>query len=157
METFNNQFLELMDSARSICDQSDQSQWNGEGWSPAIIIGHLMDVDKQVWMVRFELMRSALRDGAPIPQLAWWEPDGIETGQKYADSTLDEVKASFLASREDMLNYLSQLSSSDLRASAVHQVFGEITIESMVKIILNHDREHCGTLKSNSQSPESMQ
>jgi len=157
MAAFKNQFLDLMDSARSICDQSDQSQWNGEGWSPAIIIGHLVEVDKQVWMVRFELMRSALHDGAPIPQLAWWEPDGIETALKYVDSTLDEVKASFLASREDMLNYLSQLSSSDLLASAVHQVFGEITIESMVEIILNHDREHCRTLKSNSLSPESMQ
>ena len=157
MAAFKNQFLDLMDSARSICDQSDQSQWNGEGWSPAIIIGHLVEVDKQVWMVRFELMRSALHDGAPIPQLAWWEPDGIETALKYVDSTLDEVKASFLASREDMLNYLSQLSSSELLASAVHQIFGEITIKTMVEIILNHDREHCRTLKSNSLSPESMQ
>ncbi|NDF03398.1 MAG: DinB family protein [Actinobacteria bacterium] len=150
MAAFKNQFLDLMDSARSICDQSDQSQWNGEGWSPAIIIGHLVEVDKQVWMVRFELMRSALHDGAPIPQLAWWEPDGIETALKYVDSTLDEVKASFLASREDMLNYLSQLSSSELLASAVHQIFGEITIKTMVEIILNHDREHCETLKSHS-------
>ncbi|CAB5041604.1 MAG: hypothetical protein F2926_02460 [Actinobacteria bacterium] len=150
METFNNQFLELMDSARSICDQSDQSHWNGEGWSPAIIIGHLVDVDKQVWMVRFELMRSALRDGAPIPQLAWWEPDGVETARKYANSTLAEVKASFLSSREHMLSYLSRLSASERLAPAAHQVFGEIAIESMLQIILNHDREHGETIKSNS-------
>jgi hypothetical protein len=150
MAIFENQLLVLMDSAHSICKQSDQSQWNGEGWSPAIILGHLVDVDKQVWMERFELMRSALHNGAPIPRLEWWEPDGIQTSQKYADSSLSEVKASFLASREDMLNYLSQLSSSEMLASAVHLTFGEITIESMLDIILNHDREHGETLKNNS-------
>ncbi|CAB4924042.1 MAG: hypothetical protein F2830_04635 [Actinobacteria bacterium] len=150
MATFDNQLLDLMDSARSICDQSDQSRWNGEDWSPAIILGHLVDVDKQVWMVRFELMRSAMHSGATIPQLVWWEPDGVETALKYANSTLAEVKASFLSSREHMLSYLSLLSASEILAPALHQVFGEITIESMLQIILNHDREHSETLKSNS-------
>ena len=150
MATFENQLLDLMDSARAISEQSNPSRWIGEGWSPAIILGHLVDVDKQVWMARFEIMRSAMHGGATIPQLVWWEPDGVETAQKYANSTLVELKASFLSSREHMLSYLSLLSASERLAPAVHQVFGEITIESMLQIILNHDREHSETLKSNS-------
>jgi hypothetical protein len=32
-------------------------------------LGHIVDVDKEVWMARFEMMRQAQSSGAPIPQL----------------------------------------------------------------------------------------
>ena len=63
MANFETQLIALIDSAKEICDVAEKSgrsdQFNGSDWTPAIILGHLVDVDKEVWMARFDLMREA--------------------------------------------------------------------------------------------------
>lgn len=110
MANFETQLIALIDSAKEICDVAEKSgrsdQFNGSDWTPAIILGHLVDVDKQVWMARFDLMREAQVSGAPIPRLQWWEPDAVVTAEKYSTQCFAEARTKLLASRENMVSYL---------------------------------------------------
>ncbi|CAB4749529.1 MAG: hypothetical protein F2708_01510 [Actinobacteria bacterium] len=146
MANFESQLIALVDSANEICDVAEKSgrsdQFNGSEWTPAIILGHLVDVDKEVWMARFELMREAQISGAPIPRLQWWEPDADVTAEKYSTQSFSEARIKLLGSRENMVSYLKNLSVQDRAAAAQHRTFGSITIESMLQVLLDHDKEH---------------
>ena len=146
MANFESQLIALVGSANEICDVAEKSgrsdQFNGTDWTPAIILGHLVDVDNEVWMARFEKMRLAQLTDAPIPQLQWWEPDPVVTAEKYAQQSFEEARTKLVASRESMVSYLRNLSVQERAAAAQHRTFGLITIESMLQVILDHDKEH---------------
>jgi hypothetical protein len=150
MANFESQLIALIDSANEICGVAEKSglsdQFNGTDWTPAIILGHLVDVDKEVWMARFELMRQAQISAAPIPKLQWWEPDAVITAEKYSQQSFEEARTKLLASRESMVSYLTNLSVQERAAAAQHRTFGSITIESMLQVILDHDKEHQASL-----------
>ena len=146
MPTFQIQIAALIESAESICSEAEKSNWNGQGWSPSIILGHIVDVDTEVWMPRFEMMRNAMNQKAPIPLLSWWEPDAQATAKKYSNVSLENAKANLRTSRKAMQSYLMGLSAQEREASAEHKTFGAITIESMLQVILDHDQEHRASL-----------
>jgi hypothetical protein len=150
MANFETQLIALIDSAKEICDVAETSgrsdQFNGSEWTPAIILGHIVDVDKEVWMARFELMRQAQISGAPIPRLQWWEPDVVVTAEKYSTQSFADARTKLLASRENMVSYLKNLSVEERAAAAQHRTFGSITIESMLQVLLDHDKEHQASL-----------
>ena len=152
MATFETQLVALIDSANEICDVAEKSgrsnQFNGSEWTPAIILGHLVDVDEEVWMARFELMRQAQLSGDPIPKLKWWEPDAATTAQKYSTQSFAQARSKLLASRERMVSYLTGLSQKERTAAAQHRTFGSISIESMLQVLLDHDKEHQASIKS---------
>lgn len=142
MSDFNSQLVALIDSARLTCDRAVKAIWNGEGWTPAIILGHLVDVDQEVWLARFKLMVDAMHKAESAPQLEWWEPDSAQTAEKYSVFSLTQIQQDLMASREGIVSYLRALPSIDRLATADHRTFGKITIESMLQIILDHDEEH---------------
>jgi len=146
MANFETQLIALIDSAKEICNVAEKSgrsdQFDGSEWTPAIILGHIVDVDKEVWMARFEMMRQSQATGAPIPQLQWWEPDPLITAEKYSSQSFSDARKNLLASRENMIAYLTGLTEHERTAAAEHRTFGLITIESMLQVILDHDQEH---------------
>ncbi len=145
MNNFESQLNALIESTDRLTKSATECSFSGEGWAPAITIGHISDVDIQVWMARFELMVNALRTGQAPPALAWWEPDGEKTAATYADYSLDESLALLHKSRDSMAVFLKSLTEAERNAPAIHKTFGEITIESMIQVILNHDEEHRAT------------
>ena len=146
MPNFDNQVNALADSTQSLCQSASECDFKGEGWAPVITLGHIVDVDTEVWMARFELMVIALRTNQSPPQLASWEPDGEKTAEKYGSYTLAQSIELLKESRSLMLNYLKSLTIEERQALAIHMSFGNITIESMLAVILNHDEEHRATL-----------
>jgi hypothetical protein len=146
MANFETQLIALIDSAKEISYVAEKSgrsdQFDGSEWTPTIILGHIVDVDKEVWMARFEMMRQAQANGAPIPQLQWWEPDPVITAEKYSSQSFSDARKNLLASRENMIAYLTGLTEHERTAAAEHRTFGLITIESMLQVILDHDKEH---------------
>jgi hypothetical protein len=150
MANFESQLIALIDSANEICGAAEKSgrsnEFDGSDWTPAIILGHIVDVDKEVWMARFELMRQAQASGDAIPQFQWWEPDPVTTAEKYSKQSFVDARAKLMASRESMVSYLKNLSTTERSATAEHRTFGLITIESMLQVILDHDKEHQASL-----------
>ena len=146
MPTFENQVEALIQSAHAICTTAQNCNWNGAGWSPIIILGHVLDVDNEVWLPRFEMMRLAMSQEKPAPLLSWWEPNAEETEKKYREITLVSAQSKLIESRIKMQNYLLNLSFSERSATAEHKTFGTITIQGMLQVILEHDQEHRASL-----------
>ena len=145
---FDSRLSALIDSARLTCDGADEASWNGYGWTPAIILGHLADVDQEVWLARFVIMIDAMHKTQSVPHLEWWEPDAKQTEEKYSAFSLAQAQKNLLASREEVVSFLRALPLADRSALAHHSTFGEITIESMLQVILEHDEEHRTSLGS---------
>lgn len=145
MNNFETQLIALTESTDRLTKSATACTFSGEGWAPAITIGHISDVDTEVWMARFELMVNAQRTGQAPPALAWWEPDGEKTAATYAGYSLDESLALLHKSRDSMAVFLKSLTETERNAPANHKTFGTITIETMLQVILNHDEEHRAT------------
>lgn len=139
-------FTELMASAGLIAETASGATWSDEGWSPITILGHVSDVDEQVWHARIHLMVSALHKGLPIPSLTWWEPDGEATELKYRDYSLEQAIARLFSSRSAIIDTLSNLSDDEWKASALHNTFGTLTVVLLPEKILLHDEEHLESL-----------
>jgi hypothetical protein len=68
------------------------------------------------------------------------------TAEKYSTQSFAEARIKLLASRENMVSYLKNLSVQGRAAAAQHRTFGSITIESMLQVLLDHDKEHQASL-----------
>ena len=114
-------------------------------WSPAVVVGHLSQVDLEVWLPRLELMVEA-RAGSTQPSFAWWEPDADETRRAFGDLSTDDAAARLLASRTSLLLRVRDLSDDDWSARADHDTFGPIDVEGLMLQVLAHDEEHRASL-----------
>ena len=137
----------LMDSASRLAATASESARSDEGWTPATILGHVSDVDEQVWHARIHLMVDTLHKSLPIPSLMWWEPDAQATELKYRDYSLDKAIALLYSSRAAIIETLSSLSNEDWGASASHDTFGTLTVTLLPEKILLHDEEHLESLR----------
>ena len=115
---------QLMASAGLLAETASDASLADEGWSPITILGHISDVDEQVWHARIHLMVNAFHKGLPIPSLTWWEPDAEATELKYRDYSLEQAIARLFSSRAAIIETLSNLSDDDWNASALHNTFG---------------------------------
>lgn len=137
---------ELMVSATHLAETASESSRSDEGWTPATILGHVSDVDEQVWHARIHLMVSAFHKGLPTPSLTWWEPDAGATELKYQDYSLERAVARLFSSRAAIIETLSNLSDEEWQASALHDTFGTLTVALLPEKILLHDEEHLESL-----------
>jgi hypothetical protein len=79
---------QLMDSASLLAAMASESSRSDEGWTPATILGHVSDVDEQVWHARIHLTIDAFHEDLPMPSLIWWEPDAEAIELKNRDFSL---------------------------------------------------------------------
>lgn len=140
---------ELLISAHRLVYTSEASSPQGidEGWNQRTILGHLGDVDEQVWLARIDLMVKASRLKNAPPAFAWWEPDPVETAKKYTHYSHAEVVAKLLSTRSAIVEKLNSLKEQDWEATAIHATFGEIDIVRCVALILAHDDEHSTSIE----------
>jgi len=116
-------------------------------WPPATVVGHLADVDDQVWGPRLARMLEAHRGGRPRPSFAWWEPDAEATAARYADVPLGAAIDRFLTTRAAFATELRALAPDEWAAAAFHATFGEMTVASLLREELAHDAEHRASLE----------
>lgn len=138
---------ELMDSANRLAATASESTLSEEGWTPATILGHVSDVDEQVWHDRIHLMVDAFRKGLPQPELMWWEPDARGTERKYREFSIEMAIARLYSTRSAIIDTLSKLTESDWKAPALHDTFGILTVKLLPEKILLHDDEHLESLR----------
>ncbi|HEY3293773.1 MAG TPA: DinB family protein [Candidatus Nanopelagicaceae bacterium] len=137
----------LMDSANRLAATAAESEHSDEGWTPATILGHVSDVDEQVWLARIHLMVDALHKGLPMPSLMWWEPDAQATELKYRDYSIEKSIARLYSTRTSIIQTLSGLTEEEWGASALHDTFGTLTVALLPEKILLHDEEHLESLR----------
>ena len=116
-----------------------------DSWSPAAVVGHLSQVDLEVWLPRLALMVHGRAVARP-PSFTWWEPDAAQTRRDFDGVSPDEAGARLLSSRTSLLLRLRDLSDDDWNATAEHETFGSIDVEGLMLQVLAHDEEHRATL-----------
>lgn len=119
----------------------EASSVEGE-WSPAVVLGHLSQVDDDVWLPRIEQMVDARRRGVGSPSFSWWESAPGSTEERFAGHSLGAAAAELRRSRGALVGRLSALSDDEWTAIAHHDVFGVVDVVGLVREILAHDREH---------------
>jgi hypothetical protein len=136
--------VELLMSADRVIDaaRTTEPADDAESWPPATIIGHLSQVDEQVWLPRLELMVTSV----DVPAFTWWEPDPAATRVAFATTSIDEAGARLLASRTGLLHRLRELDDASWAAAARHDVFGVLDVEGLMIQVLGHDEEHRASL-----------
>ncbi len=116
-------------------------------WPKQVVLGHLIDVDIEVWMTRIDLMVNAQKNDENSPQFAWWEPDPILTREKYGSFTFEMVQSVLIATRDKLITKYETLSAQEKRATAKHETFGELDIDGLMREVLIHDAEHANSFK----------
>ena len=138
--------VELIMSADRMV-QSAQNAPTSEGeWPPAVVLGHVTQVDDQVWLARIAQMLQAQSSGATAPQFTWWEPDPVATFEQYQGYSLEQASAELMASRTKLVTYLRALEPAQWAAVGVHDTFGEVDVQALLIELLRHDEEHRASL-----------
>jgi DinB superfamily len=116
-------------------------------WSPTLVLGHLSQVDREVWLPRVDQMVDTRHRGAASPSFSWWEsaPGSVEA--TFSGHSLDGAAAELQEARLALVSRLASLSDDDWAAIAHHDVFGVIDVVGLVREVLAHDREHLGGLE----------
>ncbi len=131
----------LMSADRVITAARESAPRPADEWSCATILGHLAQVDHEVWLPRIDVMVAAQQSGTAA-MFTWWEPDSTATAETHRDATVDDTSALLLASRTELLNRLRHLRDEQWAATAVHDTWGVIDVEGLMLQALAHDEEH---------------
>jgi len=115
-------------------------------WPAQVVLGHVSQVDEQVWIPRIVQMCSALGNGEEPPTFAWWEPNPEETYTKFHEMTLDAAGALAMSNRTHLLSAVRDLTTDQWSATAQHEALGLIDVAGLIIQILTHDEEHRASL-----------
>jgi hypothetical protein len=135
----------MIQSARSAKKARSVKAVRGE-WPAQVVLGHVCQVDEQVWIPRIATMCQAMASGAEPPKFPWWEPDADATFQRFQGMELDDVCALAMSSRTHLLSAVKDLTLEQWNAVAEHEDFGTIDVAGLIIQILTHDEEHRASL-----------
>lgn len=114
-------------------------------WSPATVLGHISQVDEQVWLARTQLMVETQKAGGDEPKFVWWEPDPVATAEKFKNYDLELACAEALQARTKLVTFLNSLEAHQWDAKATHATFGSMDVRELIFQTLSHDEEHRGS------------
>jgi hypothetical protein len=135
----------MIRSAQTAAEKQNHLVIPGE-WPAQVVLGHVSQVDEQVWMPRIAQMCSALAAGGESPSFDWWEPDASATFERFKDMSLSETSALAMSVRTQLLSVVKELTPEQWSATAEHEAFGHIDIAGLIIQILTHDEEHRASL-----------
>lgn len=115
-------------------------------WPAQVVLGHVSQVDEQVWIPRIAQMCQALASDSEAPTFNWWEPDADATFERFCETSLEEASALAMSARTQLLSAIKELSPEQWSATAQHEAFGTIDIAGLIIQILTHDEEHRASL-----------
>lgn len=105
-------------------------------WSALEVVCHLRDIEK-LWADR--LVKAAFTDK---PAFYMLEVDDLAVKNGYNTQDPGLALKEFARLREDNLRLLRALPAAQWQRSGTHPKRGEITIESIVEIMIGHDQSH---------------
>lgn len=139
-----NNCIEILSSTPSVLEgllkeKSEIWTMKNEGvntWSPIMVLKHLILAERNNWMPRIEIILS----------------DGIDKNYKpftrqdktFTEKPVDELLADFRSIRTESLKSLEskKISNHDLNKTAIHPVFGKVTLSQQISTWCIHDLGH---------------
>jgi len=112
---------------RLVTSAATATEHEGE-WSPTLVLGHLSQVDTEVWLPRVEQMVDARHRGLSSPSFSWWESAPGSTEVRFGGHSLEAAGETLVDARTTLVAALSELAEDDWSAIAHHDVFGVIDV-----------------------------
>lgn len=134
--------VELVMSIDRLIESAKKAQPKTDQWSAAVTLGHVSQVDLQVWLPRVQLMVDAHSRNEVPPTFSWWEPDAKETERTFANLSLEQVSGIALQARTQLVSRLRNLTPEEWAATGLHATFGQVTVGDLMFQALTHDEEH---------------
>jgi DinB superfamily len=107
-------------------------------WGPPDIVRHLIAVEREVWWVRLDALRTE-----DEPHWSWTEP-GLEPGLE--DATLEDLIARFAEVRGRSVAIFDAFGDGDWTRTGVHATYGRLDALGLLGIAVDHDAEHLRSL-----------
>ena len=107
-------------------------------WNLAEVVRHLIAVEDEVWQSRLARLAAEVR-----PHWPWTEP-GLAPG--FEGAPLDDVLAAFAAARGTTVGTIRALDDAGWTRSGTHATYGVLDVEGLLRIAVDHDRDHLGSL-----------
>jgi len=111
-------------------------------WAPIEVLGHLADFE----LILGARLRAMLSLDEPVLQRF----DGARLAERarYLDWPLPLALERFERRRRENLELFEACSAEDLGRTGLHPTRGRITIADMVAVVLAHDTDHLGQIRS---------
>jgi hypothetical protein len=111
-------------------------------WAPIEVLGHLGDFEV---IVGARLRAMLTLDEPPLQQI-----DGARLAERarYIDWPLARALERFERRRRENLELLETCSAEDLGRRGVHPPRGRLTVADVVAVVLAHDTDHLGQIRS---------
>lgn len=116
-------------------------QWNNKpdeiNWSITEILCHWRDVDLEVHIPRFEMLRDN-----PAPFLTAIDADSWAEERNYHQQDGQQALADFVNARKRLVDLASNLPSAVEKKVIRHTIFGPTSLNEIMRIAARHDRLH---------------
>ena len=107
-------------------------------WSPFDVVGHLINGEKEVWIVRMEIILSVKEDKAFAPF------DRFSQLKANKEKTITQLINEFKDLRKKNIEILrsKKISGTDLDKNGIHPDFGAVTLRQLLAMWPAHDLTH---------------
>jgi hypothetical protein len=126
---------------QTLCGSLDGMNWSARPreneWSLTEVLCHLRDVEKEVFVPRFE---KIIREDNPF--IIGIETDQWAEERQYILQNGPQALIDFINTRKKLLSLLSSLSADDWQRTARHAIFGPTHLQELASFISEHDRLH---------------
>jgi FMN phosphatase YigB (HAD superfamily) len=131
----------------TLLDKSPAGRWNLRpdqiSWSITEVLCHLRDVDQEIHLPRFEILRDN-----PAPFLTGIDADTWADEREYVKQDGQQALSDFINSRKQLVDLVSKLPKSVEQKEIRHTIFGPTTLTEIISIAARHDRLHIQQLFS---------
>jgi hypothetical protein len=117
---------------QSVVGDQDWQPEPGE-WSFRSIAAHLAAVDKECYQDR--VVRIARGENPRFESY-------FNTGRDFSMLDLMTSLREWAATRQEIIDFVSRLPPEKLLLTGTHTAFGTLTVEGVLKLMLDHDQEH---------------
>lgn len=121
---------ELIAGAESLPTSSD------ERWGPGAILAHLADIER---LMRGRIEEALTRES---PYFKSVDQERLATERGYHQQEVQAALADFATERAETLQRLMNLPLKGWERGGIHDERGEITVEEIVELLVDHDAEH---------------
>ncbi|HSM58820.1 MAG TPA: DinB family protein [Candidatus Sulfomarinibacteraceae bacterium] len=121
---------------RAVAEQQDWQPEPGQ-WSFRYVAAHLAAVEKDCMWERLQRIASGSE-----PHFEYYENTGWDFSQQELTASLETWRRR----REESLAFVRALLPEALSLEGTHAAFGTITVQDVMRIILEHDQEHLAEL-----------
>jgi uncharacterized damage-inducible protein DinB len=128
--------------AKGVAEDRWRMRPSSGAWAPIEVLGHLADLEL-VFGARLRAMLSV-----DEPALQQVDEARLAERARYLDWPLPTALGRFERRRGENLELLETCSAEDLGRTGIHPSRGRLTIADMVAVMLAHDTDHVGQIRS---------